>query len=394
MPKEKLPAEDRERQKNAREQCTPSWDEVLAQLGSDERARRTALRRKMHEIDLDQPQPAPAAYTVVNDDKPAETHVLKVGDHRMKLGSVRPGLPLVLASNSQTAVPESTAGRRKALAEWLADPTNPLTARVMVNRIWQFRMGRGIVGTPNDFGFLGEKPTHPVLLSWLASEFVRTGWDVKAMDRLILTSSAYRQSSARRAAAEAIDPENKLYWRMNKRRLEGEAIRDSVLASSGMLNAQMGGPPVKTPIEPEVYDLIFTEYEADNLWPLPKDRSQIYRRSLYLLNKRTVRLPMLANFDQPDTMSSCAARPVSTHALQALSMLNSDFMAEQSAAFARRLESAAASGQRVQSAYKIALGRPPAVAEAAAARDFFSKGGTLQEFCLALLNRNEFIYIP
>jgi hypothetical protein len=162
-----------------------------------------------------------------------------------------------------------------------------------------------------------------------------------------------------------------------------------------MLNPQAGGPPVRAPIEQEVYDLIFTEYEADNLWPLPKDRSQIYRRSLYLLNKRSVRLPLLSNFDQPDTLSSCAQRPVSTHALQALSMLNSDFMAEQSAAFAGRVAKAANGlPARTALAYRLALGRAPAAAEQRQAAQFFRKGGTLEEFCLALLNRNEFLYIP
>lgn len=396
IPKDKLTPEQKEKQSNAREQIQPSWDEVLAQLTSSDRERRMALRRQMHAIELDAPLPPPAAYAVANAEKPADTNVLKVGDHRMKLGTVAPGVPLVLAANVARGVPVEIKGRRTALAEWLADPRHPLTARVMVNRIWQFRMGRGIVGTPNDFGTLGERPTHPKLLDWLAAEFVEKGWSVKAMDRAILLSSAYRQASARDAVREAIDPDNKLYWRMNKRRLEGEAIRDSALRVSGMLNPLMYGPPVRTPIEPEVYDLIFTEYEADNLWPLPKDRSQMYRRSLYLLNKRTVRLPMLANFDQPDTMSSCAFRPVSTHALQALTMINSDFMAEQSAAFAKRVETeaGAAPAARVSRAYSLALGRAPRVAERTMAADFFAKGGTLQEFCLALMNRHEFIYIP
>jgi hypothetical protein len=301
----------------------------------------------------------------------------------------------VLASTFRTDMPQAPAGRRRALAEWIADPEHPLTARVMVNRIWQFRMGRGIVGTPNDFGTLGERPTHPKLLDWLAAEFIDRGWSVKAIDRLIVLSNAYRQSSAGDAAKQAIDPDNKLYWRMNRRRLEGEAIRDAVLATSGMLNPQMGGPPVRVPIEREVYDIIFTEHEADNLWPLPKDRAQIYRRSLYLLNKRTVRLPMLANFDQPDTMSSCAMRLVSTHALQALTLINSDFMAEQSAALAKRLEIEARTGAdaRVRRAYSLALARAPKPAEIRLARAFFAKGGTLQEFCLALLNRSEFLYI-
>jgi hypothetical protein len=174
---------------------------------------------------------------------------------------------------------------------------------------------------------------------------------------------------------------------MNKRRLEGEAIRDSVLFASGKLNSAMGGRPVRIPIEKESYDLIFTEYEADNLWPLPKDRTEFYRRSLYLLNKRSVRLPMLQNFDQPDTLSSCAVRPVSTHALQALTMLNSDFMAEQSAALATRAGT-------VARAYRLALSRPPSPAEAGQAVAFLAAGGTLAEFCLAVLNRNEFVYIP
>jgi hypothetical protein len=377
-PKEKLSPADQVLQKNAREQVTPSWDEVLEQLSAADREKRTALRQQMHAINLDAPLPPPAAYAVTNAEKPDDTHVLKVGDHRMKLGTVTPGVPLVLASAVKAEIPAGGTGRRRALAEWLADPAHPLTPRVMANRIWQFRLGKGIVGTPNDFGTLGERPTHPELLDWLASELVAKGWSVKAIDRLILTSAVYRQSKP-----------------LQKRRLEGEAIRDSVLAVTAMLNRKAGGPPVRTPIEKEVYDLIFTEYEADNLWPLPKDRNEIYRRSLYLLNKRTVRLPMLANFDQPDAMSSCAARPVSTHALQALTLLNSDFMAEQSAAFAKRVESEASGrAAQVRRSFELALARPPRAAEVKLAASFFAKGGTLQEFCLALLNRSEFLYIP
>jgi len=393
-PKEKLSEAEKVRQKEVREQITPSWDEVLAELSAEDRTRRTALRQKLHQVNLDEPEPAAAAYTVANTDKPAETNVLKVGDHRMKLGTVRPGLPLVLAG-AKAEAPLEPVGRRRALAEWLADPAHPLTARVMVNRIWQFRMGRGIVATPNDFGVLGSRPSNAKLLDWLAAEFVARGYSVKAMDRLIVTSAAYRQSSRRRAEGDAVDPENQLLWRMNQRRLEGEAIRDSVLAVSGMLNGKMGGRPVRTPIEQEVYDTIFTEYEADNLWPLPKDRTEMYRRSLYVLNKRTVRLPMLQNFDQPDAMSSCAQRSVSTHALQALSLMNSDFMAEQSGALVRRLESEPGGRrEQVARAYRLALGRAPSVKEVTLADGFFAKGGTLQEFSLALLNRNEFIYIP
>jgi hypothetical protein len=158
----------------------------------------------------------------------------------------------------------------------------------------------------------------------------------------------------------------------------------------------MGGRPVRVPIEKEIYDIIFTEFEPDNLWPLALDKTEQFRRSIYLLNKRTVRLPMLANFDQPDTMSSCPQRPVSTHALQALTMMNSAFMQEQSSLFAERLkrECAGEQGCEVKRAYKLALGRQPRPAEVSLARNFFGNSGSLQQFCLAMLNRNEFVYIP
>ncbi|HYO83851.1 MAG TPA: DUF1549 and DUF1553 domain-containing protein [Bryobacteraceae bacterium] len=374
---EKLTAEQKIERKDAREQSTPSWDEVLAVLAPADRERRAALRKQLHAVNLDEPQPAAAAYAVVSA-KPHDTHVLKVGDHRMKLGTVSPGVPVVLSAALPAQIPTEATGRRRALAEWLADPAHPLTPRVMVNRIWQFRMGKGIVATPNDFGTLGERPTQPDLLDWLAGEFIGSGWSVKHIDRLILTSAAYRQSKP-----------------LHRRRLEGEAIRDSVLAVSGLLNTKSGGPPIRVPIEPEVYDLIFTEYEADNLWPLPKDRSDIYRRYLYLFNKRTVRLPLLANFDQPDAMTSCAVRSVSTHALQSLSLLNSDFMSEQAAAFAQRLSrDARTRTAQVDRAYRLALARRPAAAEMQLARRFFQSGGNLEDFCLALLNRTEFLYIP
>ncbi len=398
VPKDKLSESDRELQKNARDQIKPAWDEVLAVLSPEDRAKRTGLRKHLHEIELDEPEPLPAVYGVVNGDKPSETNVLKVGDHRLKLGTVGPAVPLVLASSVREAPMPSNeiGGRRKALAEWLGDPRHPLTARVMVNRIWQFRMGRGIVGTPNDFGALGERPTNPKLLDWLASEFVSQNWSVKALDRLIVTSSTYRQATAPDPGKQAIDPDNKLWWRMNRRRLEAEAIRDNVLAVSGALNLKMYGMPVRVPIEKEVYDLIFTESEADNLWPLPRDKSEMSRRSIYLLNKRTVRLPLMANFDQPDTMSSCAMRPVSTHALQALTLMNSDFMTQQSAAVARRVEAEAGKSEsaKVVRAYELALARKPNKAEFALAHTFFRKGGNFPEFCLALLNRSEFLYVP
>ncbi len=381
--------------KDAQEQLKLNWDAVVGALTPDDRERRAALRRQLHEIELSQPDPPPAAYAVADmQGDPPATHILQVGDYKHPLGEVGPGVLRVIPAT--TAVPTTASGRRAALARWLASPDHPLTARVMVNRIWQFRMGTGLVRTPNDFGLLGERPTNQKLLDWLATEFVARNWSVKAIDRLIVLSSAYRQSAADDPAKSKIDPDDKLYWRMNRRRLEGEAIRDNVLAASGLLNPRMGGKPVRIPIEKEVYDVIFTEGEPDNLWPLAPDRSEQDRRSLYLLNKRTVRLPFLANFDQPDTMTSCPVRPTSTHALQALSLMNSDFMQEQSGALAARLARECGPDQpcQLRRAYKLALARAPRPAEMELGRKFLARGGLLPDFCLALLNRNEFVYIP
>jgi len=282
------------------------------------------------------------------------------------------------------------------LGNWLASVENPLTARVMVNRIWQLRMGTGIVGTPNDFGVLGERPANQKLLDWLAVEFIERGWRVKAIDRMIVLSSAYQQVSAADPVKSEIDPDNKLYWRMNRKRLEAELVRDSVLAVSGDLNPRLGGKPIRVPIDKEVYELIFTEGERDGLWPVTPGENEQHRRSLYLLNKRTVRLPLMMAFDQPDTMTSCPARPVSTHALQALSLFNSDFMRGESNRFAARLERECERdrGCEIRRAYKLALARTPRPTEMKMGQEFLDGGGNLADFCLAMMNRNEFVYVP
>ena len=376
LPKDKLTEEQKRMHKEAERQLSPTWDEVVALISPDLKAKRAALRQRMHAINLDEPDPAGHAYSVFTVDKAAATHVLKVGDPKYKQQLVEAGLPLVLSKDlGDFAI--DPHGRRAALANWLVDPRHPLTARVMVNRLWQFRTGKGIVATPNDFGALGSRPTNLKLLDWLATELIASGWDIKHIDRLILTSQTYRQQAAQR------------------RRMDSDMLRDSILAASGMINLKMYGKPVRTPIEPEIYEIIFTEGEPDNLWPLPKDRSEMYRRSIYLLNRRTIRLPLLMNFDQPDTMSSCPERPTSTSALQSLSMLNSDFIQQQAKAFASRIQSGCGTKDcAVSNAYSFALSRPPVAKESALAREFFTKGGTVEDFALALLNRNDFVYLP
>jgi hypothetical protein len=267
----------------------------------------------------------------------------------------------------------------------------------MVNRIWQLRMGSGLAPDPNNFGILGGSPTHPELLDYLTRRFIDFGWRVKPIDRMIVLSSVYRQSAEIDPDKAAVDADNKLYWRADRRRLDAEILRDSILAASGRLNLALGGKPIRIPIEPEVYDLIFTESEPDNLWPVTPDESEHRRRSLYLLNRRTVRLPFLENFDQPDSMTSCAVRPASTHALQALTLMNSGFMQVESRALAERLRDGCGDdrsciGERL---YLLTLARRPSAEEQGLIETFLAGGESeLSDLCLAMLNRNEFVYRP
>ena len=396
VPFDKRTAEQKTLAMNAKEQIKPTWDEVLAVMSLEDRAARAKLREQLLKIRTTEPDPLPGAYVYVSTGEPVpQNYVLRMGDPKNPLDPVDPDVPRVLkAAYDATGI---SSGRRVAFAEWLASPMNPLTARVMVNRIWQFRMGAGIIRTPNDFGVMGDRPSNQALLDWLASEFASRAWSVKTIDRLIVLSNVYQQNSvASNAEAEKADPDNRLLWRMNRKRIEGEALRDATLAVTGSLNPQLFGRPVRIPIEPEVYDLIFTEFERDGLWPVNPDKTVQNRRSIYLYNKRSMRLPLLNAFDQPDAITSCPVRPTSTHALQALSLFNSDFMQEQSRAFAATLERECKHGGRcaTDTAWRLALSRRPTPAELKLVRKFRASGGSLTDMCLALLNRNEFVYVP
>lgn len=403
-----------------------TWDEVVADLTPAERDRRATLRAQIHDLEAQLPPPPAHAWTVADTDPVPPTYVLKRGDPKKKLREVPSAFPRVLTEPvALTGVPARPAspGRldRRALAAWLTQPNHPLTARVFVNRVWQHHFGRGLVATPNDFGTRGARPSHPELLDWLAIEFVRSGWSVKYLHRLMVLSSTYRQSSrALDAGARQKDAENQLLGRMNRQRLTAEALRDSALAVAGTLDQRIGGPKVRVPLEPEVYELIFTEGEPDGLWHVTPDPRAHCRRSLYLFAKRNVRLPLLEAFDLPDTLTSCPVRPVSTFAPQALILMNGPFLQEQCQALARRLLSECGSdvdGQ-IDRAYWLALARPPRPAEVKQARDFLTAQSelirhrppsrrpdglpdgvdtaaavALADFCLALLNRNEFVYV-
>ena len=247
--------------------------------------------------------------------------------------------------------------RRTALAHWIASKENPLTARVIVNRVWQFHFGEGLVRTPSDFGLMGEKPTHPELLDWLAEWFVEEGWSLKKLHRLILTSNTYRMSKRCNPAYGTEDPENRLLWRFPYRRLEVEAIRDSMLAVSGRLNPKMYGPSMY-PVVPEA--ALKGHSDPDKIWK-PFDEEEASRRTIYAFIKRSLIVPMLEVLDFCDTARSSAARVNTTVAPQALTLFNGDFVNRQARHLACRLmrEAGGDPGKQIDRAYRLALARPP-----------------------------------
>jgi hypothetical protein len=265
----------------------------------------------------------------------------------------------------------------------------------MVNRLWQMHFGRGIVATPSDFGTMGTPPSHPGLLDWLAAELPARGWSLKAMHRLIVTSASYRMSTRFDPAAEAVDPDNELFWRQRRRRLDGEAIRDALLASSALLNPELGGPPV-FPGLPRELDALD---RRETLWPVSPSREERNRRSLYVFVRRNLRYPFFEAFDRPDTNASCPQRAVTTIAPQALALLNDPIAHEAARGLADRLDREAGPGleSRVELAFLLALGRRPDEVERRRAAEFLRGGGSESadwpSFCLALFNLNEFAYL-
>lgn len=333
-----------------------------------------------------------------------QTQVLIRGNPGAPGDAVEPGFPLVLTSAApeirERPAADGTSGKRRALAEWLTSSENPLTSRVMVNRIWQFHFGRGIVPTPNDFGKLGEPPTHPELLEWLAGQFVRRGWRIKDMHRLLMLSSAYRMSSQASAVGLERDPGNMLFWRFNMRRLAAEEVRDSILAVSGTLNLKAGGPGVFPPIPKAV--LAGQSVPGSGWGNSPPEEAS--RRSIYVHVKRSLLVPILAQHDMADTDSSCAARFTTTVPTQALGMLNGEFTNEQAGKVAERLEREAPgylAGQ-VTRGIRLTTSRRPTHDEVQHDVEFIKmlQDGSglrpptaLVQYCLLLLNANEFVYL-
>jgi len=322
---------------------------------------------------------------------PDPTFVLRRGDVMQRTDEVGPGAlsrvpgyagELLLAGNKR---PETDVDRRLALADWLVDPKNPLTARVMVNRIWHHHFGRGLVATPSDFGHNGEKPTHPELLDWLSRNFVDGGWKIKRLHKLLCLSYVYRQSSGPDSRGTAVDAGNQLLWRMPLRRLEAEAVRDAILATSGKLDSKMGGPSFRL-FKYRIVNVAIYE-------PLEDHGPETWRRSVYHQPARGIRDDLLGTFDCPESSQRTPRRPATTTALQALSLLNGPFMVQQSQYFAERVrkEAGAAPAAQAAHAFRLALGRSPTGDEQKSALQLVAKHG-LPALCRALMNANEFLY--
>jgi hypothetical protein len=265
-----------------------------------------------------------------------EVHVLRRGELSKPAEAVGPAFPAALlpAGRPPDFADTPPEKRRAALARWLTAPDNPLTARVLIDRVWGWHFGQAIVRTPNDFGAQGEPPTHPELLDWLARDFRDHGWGLKRLHRQILLSQTYRMASVAEAPALRGDPEDRLLWHFPRRRLEGEAIRDALLSCAGTLNPKRFGPPVVPPLGGEELTGLF---DAKGKWPVTPDPAEHTRRSVYLLVRRTFAYPMFAAFDPPETMTSCPRRQETVVPTQALTLLNGPVAREQAAAFARRL---------------------------------------------------------
>jgi Protein of unknown function (DUF1553)/Protein of unknown function (DUF1549)/Planctomycete cytochrome C len=429
------PAKRTEAQKRQAEQVITSTSvteaELLAALGEEDRRKTEELKAQIAELEKTKPQPLPVAMAITDPTPtPSKSYFLHRGSILSKGSEMEPGVPEVLAPpGADVRFPQPcpgarTTGRRLALANWLASEENPLAARVMVNRLWQHHFGKGLVGTPNDFGRMGEAPSHPELLDWLATEFVRQGWSIKAMHRLMLTSRTYQQSSTFTDAANLKkDPENRLLWKMRLHRLEGEIIRDSILAVSGALNLKAGGPGIFPEVDAGLIES--SPKEAAQLlyqrWPVTRDGPEVWRRSIYVTQMRTVTAPIMDLFDPPESVSSCPKRNTTTVAPQALQLLNNKFVAGQSFIFAERLWNEVGKDRpsQIQRAFRLAFGRLPEPPELQDSLAFLKKqegyhrtydlkllaGGVdpaeiplpekaaLMDLCHSLFNSNEFIYL-
>ncbi len=337
----------------------------------------------------DRPLPGGGTAYAANSVKPEPTFVLRRGDVEKPEEEVTAGaLSAVksLRADFGLAADAPEGERRRKLADWIASADNPLTPRVMVNRLWQYHFGRGIVASPSDFGFNGERPSHPELLDWLAGELVRSGWSIKHVQRLILLSATYRQSARPNPAAAAVDADDRLLWRFPSRRLEAEVVRDAMLLVSGRLNPRMGGPSFR-PFTVTVFNSTFYTL-TDEATP------ETQRRTVYRMNVNSAKDPLLDALDCPDPSVKAPRRAVTTTPLQALGLMNSIFVLRQAKGFGERVAREAGDdpAAQVMLAYRLALGRPPTAAEKGRAVGHVREHG-VESLCWVLLNASEFLYL-
>lgn len=338
---------------------------------------------------------------IVRGSEQKETHIFQGGDADKPLEIVPPGLPTLL--HPEPLEPATTAagnGRRTAFANWLVSKENPLTSRVLVNRIWQGMMGRGIVPTVGDFGLSGAKPSHPELLDFLATTFTQEGWSLKKLLRHVALSATFGQAAylneANASRVSEVDPDNHFYSHMNPRRLTAEQLRDALLSASGLLQPATGGPP----LWPELPESVLASNPAfydDNAektkgW-YTSQADKINVRSIYLVQKRSVRVPLMEAFDLPENFVSCSRREISTSAPQAFALMNNPLALKCAKALTERATKADASTPEAtaREAWRMALGRFPTDAEMEATKELRAR--SMEEFCRAILNLNEFVYV-
>lgn len=354
---------------------------------------RTQLNEKIEQLEDELPEPLATIPSTRNDfSKRTPIHVLRRGVWEKKGEAVGPRPPSVLVPDNYAELAPETSVPRSQLAAWLVQSNQPLPLRVYVNRLWQNHFGLGVVKTANDFGLKGDRPSHPELLDWLTDSFLRNGMQSKPLHRAIVLSSTYRQSNrAADVKATRVDPENRLLSHFTRRRLSADELRDAMLAVSGRLNQQDGGRSVVVPVDQELVQLLYKPSQ----WQVTSEIRQHDRRSIYLMAKRNLRLPFMENLDAPTLQNSCARRDASTHAPQALELLNGSVSNDLARSFASRLQGDAESDQDrlVNLAFVRALGRPATAAERQRSVEFL-RDQPLAEFALAMFNLNEFLYVP
>lgn len=394
---------------------------------AEQKQRRAELQQIVKRWSSEKPKPprTVSATGTIDGPQTPPTFLLAGGSYDKPLEEVQPGFLSAVSEQSTAEIVAPRAGvtgRRTALARWLTDPRNPLPARVMVNRLWQGHFSKGLVDNANDLGVQTPAPKHPELLDWLASEFVSQGWSLKAMHRLIMSSRVYRQATrpADTAAALALvaerDPGNQLFSHFERHRIDAESLRDALLSVSGLLNPRMEGPGVRPELPPQF---------KGRDWEVTTSVAERQRRSIYIQVKRNLPYPFLQAFDSPDTFESCARRQVTTTGPQALTLLNSDSVLRYAQAFAGRLlreQPSAPAHALVREAYLLAYAREPRPEEVAVATQFLelqagaiaprqqaneplalplpfpkfldpAQGAALVDFCHALFNSNEFLYV-